>query len=279
MADHIHGPLYYERMGRSGPVIAFIHPNPMDQSCWMFQMAHLSTWYRCVAIDIPGYGRSPKADAGLTMTDMAQACWEAIDDAAAGESATLVGCSVGSSIAPYMYHERPKQDSRIDSCGHGLQSHQRVHQGADRKLFEARRRLSMGVYFRGLQRRVSHNPPGAFLRQPVHRSQPTRRRRDDHSSVQSTVGAVPRGPPRKYSLSDDHSHRQRGQLSSARLRFAEARTQLRVEDFTRSGPRLPDRAAVAVQSLHDRISCQAWSVPRKFQDRALALARQLCGGR
>ncbi len=24
MAQHIHGPLYYERMGRTGPVIAFI---------------------------------------------------------------------------------------------------------------------------------------------------------------------------------------------------------------------------------------------------------------
>src|SRR3546814_11817825 len=30
---HIDGPLYYETMGGSGPVMAFIHPNPMDQSC------------------------------------------------------------------------------------------------------------------------------------------------------------------------------------------------------------------------------------------------------
>ena len=36
MANHIEGPLYYERMGRTGPVMAFIHPNPMDQSCWIF---------------------------------------------------------------------------------------------------------------------------------------------------------------------------------------------------------------------------------------------------
>ena len=100
MAKHIHGPLYYERMGRTGPVIAFIHPNPMDQSCWIFQMAHLSTWYRCIAIDIPGYGRSPKADAELTMTDMAEACWEAIDDAAArreSDSGRLFGRLVAGS--------------------------------------------------------------------------------------------------------------------------------------------------------------------------------------
>ncbi|MBI2320106.1 MAG: alpha/beta hydrolase, partial [Betaproteobacteria bacterium] len=53
MAQHILGPLYYECTGRAGPAMVFVHPNPMDQSCWMYQMAHLSTWYRCLAIDIP----------------------------------------------------------------------------------------------------------------------------------------------------------------------------------------------------------------------------------
>src|ERR1041384_7613023 len=107
MAEHIQGPLYYERMGRTGPVMAFIHPNPMDQSCWLFQMAHLSTWYRCIAIDIPGYGRSPQALPGLTPPDMAEAGGEASDEIAPGERAVIVGCSVGSRIAPYMYHHRP----------------------------------------------------------------------------------------------------------------------------------------------------------------------------
>ena len=119
MAEHIEGPLYYERMGRSGPLIAFVHPNPMDQSCWIFQMAHLSTWYRCIAIDIPGYGRSPKAKPGLTINDMAQACWEAVDDAAPGERAILVGCSVGSAILPYMHHQRPKRTAALVLSGTG----------------------------------------------------------------------------------------------------------------------------------------------------------------
>src|SRR2546428_2118128 len=119
MAQHIHGPLYYERMGRTGPVIAFIHPNPMDQSCWIFQMAHLSTWYRCIAIDIPGYGRSPKAEPDLTVADMAEACWEAINDTLPGETAILVGCSVGSAIVPYMYHQRPDKTAAIVLSGTG----------------------------------------------------------------------------------------------------------------------------------------------------------------
>src|ERR1700687_1906013 len=113
MADHIDGPLYYERMGRTGPIMAFVHPNPMDQSCWMFQMAHMSTWFRCLAIDIPGYGRSPKAQPGLTMQDMAQGCWEAIDNEPGSEPAILVGCSVGSALIVHMHHLRPKQTKAL----------------------------------------------------------------------------------------------------------------------------------------------------------------------
>jgi pimeloyl-ACP methyl ester carboxylesterase len=119
MARHIEGALYHERMGRKGPPMAFVHPNPMDQSCWLFQMAHLSTWFRCIAIDVPGYGRSPKASEGLTLGDMAEACWEALDSEMAGEKAVLVGCSVGSSIVQQMYHVRPAQTAAIVVSGTG----------------------------------------------------------------------------------------------------------------------------------------------------------------
>lgn len=132
MAAHIEGPLYYERMGRIGPVMAFVHPNPMDQSCWIFQMAHMSTWYRCIAIDIPEYGRSPKAAPGLTMDDMAQACWEAIDDAAPGERAILVGWSArrpAVHASPAVFAHR-----RIGSFGHRLQSRQGIYRASHRIL-------------------------------------------------------------------------------------------------------------------------------------------------
>ena len=75
--------------------------------------------HRCIAIDIPGYGRSPKADPNLTMDDMAEACWEAIDDAMPGETAILVGCSTGSAISPYMYHQRPDKTAALVLTGTG----------------------------------------------------------------------------------------------------------------------------------------------------------------
>lgn len=105
---HIQGPLYAESMGppAARPMV-FLHPNPLDSSCWLFQMAHFSTWYRCIAIDLPGYGRSPAASTGLTMTEIAEACWEAVERVTSRSDAVLVGCSVGSYVAQHMYHLRP----------------------------------------------------------------------------------------------------------------------------------------------------------------------------
>lgn len=51
----------------------------MDSSCRLYQLAHLSTWFRCIAVALPGYGRWPRAEPGLTVEDLATACWESVD--------------------------------------------------------------------------------------------------------------------------------------------------------------------------------------------------------
>ncbi len=120
MAKHILGPLHYERLGPTGRPIVFIHSNPMDQSSWLYQMAHFSTWHRCLGIDIPGYGRSPRATAGVTQQDVAEACWEAIDAAfPGGEPAILVGCSIGAFLVQRMCAMRPADTAAIVMCGIG----------------------------------------------------------------------------------------------------------------------------------------------------------------
>jgi len=106
MAEHINGPLNWEKLGKTGRPMVFVHPNPYDHSCWLYQMAHFSTWFRCIGIDLPGYGRSPTASPELTMPDVAQACWEAVDQST-DEAAILVGLSVGSNVILHMAQQRP----------------------------------------------------------------------------------------------------------------------------------------------------------------------------
>ena len=127
MPHHVEGPLSTERQGHTGPPMAFVHPNPTDLSVWLYQMAHFSTWFRTVGIDLPGYGRSPRALPGLTMTDLANACWDALDVALAGDGqatggpadgpVVLAGCSVGAHVALHMAHERPERTAAVILSG------------------------------------------------------------------------------------------------------------------------------------------------------------------
>jgi pimeloyl-ACP methyl ester carboxylesterase len=64
VARHIPGPLYYEQQGASGTPMLFLHSTPDDHRLWMFQTAHFSAWYRCIAVDFAGYGRAPAPPPG-----------------------------------------------------------------------------------------------------------------------------------------------------------------------------------------------------------------------
>lgn len=116
MAAHINGPLHWEQLGKEGIPIAFVHPNPMDHTCWIYQMAHLSTWFRCIGIDLPGYGKSPTAQSGLTMPDIAQACWEAVDEVTE-DAAIIVGESVGSNVVLHMANLQPRRTLAVVVSG------------------------------------------------------------------------------------------------------------------------------------------------------------------
>ena len=114
MPHHVEGPLSTERQGHTGPPMAFVHPNPTDHDVWIYQQAHFSTWARAISVDLPGYGRSPHCTPGVTMAEIADACWEAVDAVAGGdESAILVGCSVGYAVVLHMARRQPGRTGAI----------------------------------------------------------------------------------------------------------------------------------------------------------------------
>src|SRR5258705_7039458 len=62
--------IYYEVSGEGFPFV-MVHANPFDHNLWMYQIAHFSTYFKVIAIDIRGYGRSDKPETPFTLEDMA----------------------------------------------------------------------------------------------------------------------------------------------------------------------------------------------------------------
>ena len=91
MAKHIPGPLYYEQQGAVGIPMLFLHSTPDDHRLWMYQTAHFSAWYRCIAVDFAGYGRSPAPQPGVRIVDDAAGNHFPMPIEASGQDDVLVG--------------------------------------------------------------------------------------------------------------------------------------------------------------------------------------------
>jgi 3-oxoadipate enol-lactonase len=89
--------IYYEVSGEGTPFV-LIHANPFDHNLWMYQSAHFSTYFKVIALDLRGYGRSDKPTTPFSLRDMADDVIGICRDLAIRE-AIFAGCSVGSGIA------------------------------------------------------------------------------------------------------------------------------------------------------------------------------------
>ena len=66
--------LNYEVAGvEEADVLILLHANPFDSRMWLYQVAHLSQYFRVIALDFSGYGKSsPIGDKAISISDMAK---------------------------------------------------------------------------------------------------------------------------------------------------------------------------------------------------------------
>ena len=112
------GPLYFEQQGATGRPMVFLHSTPDDHRLWLHQTAHFSAWYRTIAIDQAGYGRSPAVRDGVTLEDQAAACWDTIDRVSS-DAIILHGNSMGAGVARVMVLQRPARVAALILSGTG----------------------------------------------------------------------------------------------------------------------------------------------------------------
>jgi 3-oxoadipate enol-lactonase len=98
--------IYYEVYG-DGPPLVLVHANPFDHRLFTYQIARWSPFFRIVAMDIRGYGRSDKPETSFSLQDMAQDVL-AVCAQERITRAVFAGVSVGSGIGLLIGLDRPE---------------------------------------------------------------------------------------------------------------------------------------------------------------------------
>lgn len=97
----------YVDEGKSDTIILFIHGLGSYLPAWQHNISELSKHFRCIAIDLPGYGKSSKHPHSGMMTYYAQVLTQFMDQLNI-EAAILAGHSMGGQIAivTALYHPK-----------------------------------------------------------------------------------------------------------------------------------------------------------------------------
>ena len=84
---------HYEVSGEGFPFV-LMHANPFDRRMYLYQVAHFSTYFKMINIDLRGYGYSDKPAIPITMTELCDDVVSVCRQEGASE-AICAGVSVG----------------------------------------------------------------------------------------------------------------------------------------------------------------------------------------
>lgn len=116
--------IYYEVSGEGFPMV-LIHANPFDHRLWIYQIARFATFFKVIAVDIRGYGRSDKPVTETSVAEMAEDAVGVCRQEAVKE-AILCGISVGGNLVLQMALNHPDLCKALImvGCSSGPSAHQ-----------------------------------------------------------------------------------------------------------------------------------------------------------
>lgn len=101
--------LHYRESGRrSGPPVLMIQGLGADKNLWNLQRLALAPWYRTIAFDNRGAGRSDKPYGAYSLEQMADDATAVLDHAGV-ESAHVIGASMGGAISQLVALRHPER--------------------------------------------------------------------------------------------------------------------------------------------------------------------------
>jgi pimeloyl-ACP methyl ester carboxylesterase len=104
--------LAYVDEGAGAETLIFLHGLGSNLQAWQKTIAGLKKDYRCVALDLPGYGKSSKGDYAFGMTFFANQVAAFIEELGL-EEVTLVGHSMGGQVALALALQEPEYLKRL----------------------------------------------------------------------------------------------------------------------------------------------------------------------
>ncbi|MGI5979485.1 MAG: alpha/beta fold hydrolase [Oscillospiraceae bacterium] len=110
--------LHYEEYGSGAPLI-LLHGNGEDSTYFRGQIGPLSAFYRVIAVDTRGHGRSPRGSAPFTIGQFARDLGDFMDERGI-EKADLLGFSDGGNIALTFALSAPERVEKLVLCGANL---------------------------------------------------------------------------------------------------------------------------------------------------------------
>jgi haloalkane dehalogenase len=97
----------------SGPPVLFIHGIPTSGQLWRCVIDRLSANFNCIAIDLPGLGRSPRTPEGLSRIDAIVGEIEDLRIQLKLDKWHMVGHDAGSAISVKYAHRFPERVDRL----------------------------------------------------------------------------------------------------------------------------------------------------------------------